>query len=152
MHEIPLTLDNLQSYLKSKELDPQHQKETDQICLHFKQQNVELSTFLKIMAQGELLQCITYLPFKVKTEKMDELRRTLIQLNNELDLPGFSLDEKNGYVFYRLVLPCIEKQLHTFLLDRYLTISKTACLHFLYVLDNVINKKMKFEDAIRMRA
>ena len=44
------------------------------------------------------------LPFTVKEQCSQEIASFLFFLNRQLELPGFELDEGNGYILYRYVL------------------------------------------------
>jgi hypothetical protein len=52
-------------------------------------------------------------------------------LNKELDMPGFCLDETSMTVFYRLVLPTLNKELQEGSFEAFINLFQTkGCSHF----------------------
>lgn len=77
--------------------------------------------FSKYKVEGELksyhfLQLASCFPFKVEETALWEMARMILLLNKGLELPGFELSEVDGIVFYRYVLPVVDKHVEEALL------------------------------------
>lgn len=83
--------------------------------------------YLDAKAEGELLQIIGYLPYEADPDHFSEIARLLHRFNLDLDLPGFCLDEEGRYMFYRLMLPCLNQTVEIRLLNLYIEAVKGAC-------------------------
>jgi hypothetical protein len=124
---IQLNLNALINYLRDKNYDAQMQKETQQIYIILKIAGKEFPLFIRIFDQSDLLQLLVFLPVNIKPSVYPDLARLLHQLNKELDIPGFGMDESAGVVFYRCMLPILEKKIEEPLLDAFLKSIGVIC-------------------------
>lgn len=63
-----------------------------------------------------LLQFACCFPFRVEEKAFGEMARMLFLLNQGLELPGFELSEAERIVYYRYVLPVVDKHIEEVLL------------------------------------
>ena len=117
---IQLNLNELLKYLRAKNYDAQLQKETQQIYIILKLAGKEFPLFIRIFEQSDLLQLLVFIPVNIKPIVYPDLARLLHQLNKELDIPGFGMDESAGVVFYRCMLPILDKKIDESLLNGFL--------------------------------
>lgn len=115
-----VTADNLISHLTHKGLDPKIQKETGQVYLIVKANEIEFPFFLRIFEQSELLQLLLFMPVNIKPGTHADLARLLHLINKELDIPGFGMDESAAVVFYRCMLPIPGADIPEKLLDTFI--------------------------------
>lgn len=107
---LTLTLDNIKQFLLSKKHDVQYQKETNQLYLLFKIEGHDFPLFIRVYEEGDLLQLIMFIPTSIREGSAGDLARLLHTLNKEIDIPGFGMDESSKVVFYRLMIPALNKQ------------------------------------------
>lgn len=117
---IKLSLDALLEYLNENKLEPQLQKETNQIYLLFNIEKVQFPLFLRLDEGHKVLQMFMFMPCQLKETAINDTARILHLLNKEIDIPGFGMEEKAGVIFYRWVLPTLtgeldEKMFNSFL-------------------------------------
>lgn len=149
MTPFKLTLNNLFNFLTKNNYLPELQNETNQIYVLIKKANTELALFFRVLGDGELLQIVTYLPLKIKNESTNEVARLLHKINNDLDVPGFCLSEPSQLIFYRLVVPCLDKMCSPALLLQYLKIAPQACSTCIHVIASVANGAISFDDLLK---
>lgn len=118
-----ITLDTLLELLLEKKYKASIQKETHQIYVTFLIDEIEFPCFIKIIDSNELIQIITFIPFALSKNSLNEVARLLHILNKELDIPGFGLDEENNAAFFRYMLPTI---IHTVDAEVFLEALRTA--------------------------
>ncbi|HEY4832398.1 MAG TPA: YbjN domain-containing protein [Waddliaceae bacterium] len=124
---IQLNLNVLIKYLRDKHYDAQLQSETQQIYIILKIAGREFPLFIRIFEQSDLLQLLVFMPINIKQGAYADLARLLHQLNKELDIPGFGMDESAGVVFYRCMLPVLDKKIEESLLDSFLKSISVIC-------------------------
>ena len=149
MTSFKLTLNNLFDFLTKDKYLPQLQKETSQIYLLLKTSSLELALFFRIISNAELLQIVTYLPIKVNEECKNDLARLLLKLNNDIDMPGFSLNEPSNLVFFRLVLPCTKKMVCPLMLKQFIDISTNAVVTFIDSIRSISSGKITFDSLMK---
>ena len=135
---INISLDALLQFMQKHKYDATIQKETDQVYTILKFHQREYPLFLRIFEGGQFLQLLAFIPSHLyaneqnpnKTLNAEELAarqeanapiladlaRLLHLMNKELDVPGFGMDEANGAVFYRLMIPTPKKKIESDLL------------------------------------
>ncbi len=145
MEEIILTEKNLIQFLSEHSLNPLFEKESNLPYILIKIYQNELPLFFSIRNNGEVLQLIIYLPYKIIKTHLNDTSRLLHILNKDLDLPGFNLDEDEGLIFYRLVMPCIDKKLNTKILIAYINSIQLVCDSFSQAIGLVASGQMDIE-------
>ncbi len=117
---IPLNLDQILEHLRRKNYDAKLQSETNQIYFIHKAGQLEFPIFFRIFEKGDLLQLLAFIPSNFKEGTQTEVARLLHLINKELDIPGFGMDEKEGVIFYRSMLPAFDKKIDPNLLESFL--------------------------------
>lgn len=114
---IPFDRDHVLNYLREQKHNVQLQKESQQYYILFHVLSQEFPVFIKIEPSSPLIQLILFLPIEFNPKTNGEVARLLHLLNKELDWPGFGMDETARVIFYRCVLPSINNNVSTHLLD-----------------------------------
>lgn len=125
---IPLNLQSLTDYLKSKNLNAVLQEETAQLYVLLQIQKVEYPLFLRIYKESELLQLLLFMPAQIKEGYENEISRMLHLINREIEMPGYGFDENSKAIFYRVMLSSYDGK-----------IAKQHIDNFLKSLDNLCN-------------
>lgn len=146
---IPLTLDKLQKYIKSKDIQVELQKETNQLCILLKISEREFPLFIRLFEGNELIQLIAFLPCNTKPATVSDTSRLLHLLNKEIDVPGFGLDENNAVVFYRCMIPVKDNQVDEVIFDAFLNAVQVACKAFAAVIAAVAYGAVTFEEVLK---
>lgn len=143
---VPLNTDDILNYLLQEKFPVQIQKETQQIYLINNIDNREFPLFIRIFTGGELLQIISFIPCNVKATAYGDLARLLHFLNKELDIPGFGLDENANLVFYRVMVPSVDKQIIGKHLTKYIRSIEQILKNFAQLIALVAFGAAKFEE------
>lgn len=143
---INLSLESLQENLSNKGFAVELQKETKQLYIIYKINDKEFPLFLRIFGEGELLQLIAFIPCEVKTSARGDIGRLLHRLNKELDIPGFGMDEQADLLFYRLMMPSIEKKIVEGHLHRYVASIEEILKNFSPVIAYVASGTGSYDD------
>lgn len=146
---IALTQNHLIQLLNSWNFNPVYEKESDQIYIFLKIAHYEVPVFFGIRSGDQLLQTIAYLPFQLLDLHLGQVARLLHLLNRELDMPGFGMDEVQKLLFYRIVIPCINKELNEKVLELQLATTKVAIETFMDAIAMVLTGKGKVEDLLK---
>jgi hypothetical protein len=141
--------DSLIQELKKMNLDPETQKETGQIYVMFKHEKREFPCFVRLLHEGELIQILTFIPTNVKPECFNDVSRFLHMINKELDMPGFCLDDASNTVFYRLILPTLNKQASEQIFDAFINTSQVVCKTFTQAIEAIANGLLTLEEVIK---
>lgn len=149
MTHIKLNLTSLYEHLKNVEPTIELQQETSQVFLLKKTGSIELALFLKPLADGDLLQIVTYLPVKISSDRFTDISRLLHKINNDIDLPGFSLNEPSNLIFYRVIVPFYQKKLNPELLKQFLNVSVNAASTFIHVINTVCSGSMTYDEILK---
>lgn len=143
---LKLTTAQLQYFLEQKGLQPKYQEETDQIFIAINKSGLEMILFFRIASHAALLQIVAYPPIQVHPNTMPELARVLHQINRDLDVPGFCLDENNQLVFFRVVIPCMQQRFDEELLEAYIKTIPEICHTFYSLIYTISEGKQTFEE------
>lgn len=127
------------SYLKANQLPAELQKETGQFYIRYKIQNFDVPVFFVLHAESKLLQIVAYLPYQLPEKTLGETARMLHILNKEMDMPGFGMDEKESYIFYRAIVPCLDGKLDARLFNMYLGTTRIACDTFMHAIGLIVS-------------
>lgn len=146
-----LTQNNLLNFLNRHNLNPNLQKETDQIYIILHIQNTEVPVFMSVRGEGYLLQTIAYLPFEIHKSTLADLARVLHLINRELDMPGFGMDEVQRLMFYRLVFPNFDQELNEKSIELQLGTTRMGCESFMEAIASIISGTTKLEDIIKQK-
>lgn len=128
---IALNTNALLSYLKENGFTPQLHPDAQQFFILLQIDEHEIPVFFIIRPETHLLQLISYIPFEVRKEAVSELARLLHLFNQQIDMPGFGMDETQLLLFYRSVLPCPSGQVDPNLIDMYLGTARIAIETFI---------------------
>ena len=143
---IPLTQESLINYLKGKNIPAQTQPETGQIYFMYKSDAGDFPIFFRIYDKDTHLQILTFFPTQFDPPRFPTAGRLLCDLNNQIDLPGFGLDERMGVVFHRIMIPIFESQVPIRIIDLYMNALPALCDHFDKILKKVLTSSMSFEE------
>jgi len=146
---LELNQNSLLKYLNEKNLNPTFQKETDQIYIEMKMSNFDIPIFFSILSERNLLQTITYLPFQLQEKTLADVARMLHNLNKELDMPGFGIDEKEKLIFYRCVIACLDRVIDKRLLDLCLNTSRFICETFLHAIALIVSGTTSIDEVLK---
>lgn len=141
-----LNLSNLLQYLQKKEHEASLQTETNQILIPIKVKKVEFPFFIRITNDEKLIQMLAFFPCNIKEGSEADTARCLHLLNKELDVPGFGMDDVNGLVFYRYMIPCENKEFNESTIDRFMTAVPGICESFFPLIFNISQGTMKFSE------
>lgn len=127
---LDVTLEAIFDHLKKNGLDPKIQSETGQVYFIVSIGQQESPLFIRILDGGYLLQMLIFIPCPFDRHLVGDMARLLHILNKELDIPGFGMDETAGVIFYRFMLPVVDKKLDTHLFDAFLKTFDQVCNTF----------------------
>lgn len=139
----------LLAYLRENNQQPQFQKETNQVFLTYTIKGHEVPVFFLLRPEGELLQIVAYLPYQLPNNNFGQVARMLHLLNKELDLPGFGMDETEGFMFYRSVLPCHGGKVEKRLFNMYLGTTRFVCETFMQAIGMIVSGTMTVDDVMK---
>ena len=90
-----------------KEDNVPHRANPEQQSVELPTQSGELEGEMLILwdAISSLVQCIHPLPFEVPEDKISAAESAITRINHALTLPGFGLDHRNGFIYFRLSIP-----------------------------------------------
>lgn len=146
---IPLTIPDLQKFLTDQQIKVEQQADTNQIYMVYKIADREFPLFFRIFDSGDLLQLIAFIPCNVKPEAAPHLARLLHLLNKELDIPGFGMDEAANVVFYRVMIPSLDKTIDEGIIKRYIHSIESICTNFSPVVATVAFGAATFDDVLK---
>lgn len=146
---IPLTIDAIKNYLKSKAIEATLQKETNQLCISLKITDREFPFFIRIFQGDQLLQLLAFLPCNTKENTIADTARLLHLLNKEIDLPGFGMDETAHVVFYRCMIAIKDKQIDPVAFDAFFNAVQVVCQTFTSVVAAVAYGAVTFADVLK---
>ncbi len=136
-------------YLKESNLQPEIQKETNQLFINFTMHQYEVPVFFVLHPVSHLIQMIAYLPYQLSEKTIGEMGRLLHLLNKELDMPGFGMDESEKLIFYRAVVPCLNKEIDKQLFNTYLGTTRVACDTFMHVIGLIASGNMTVDTLLK---
>lgn len=144
-----LELSDLLSHLQKAGLPAEIQKETNQIVIVLKIAEHDFPLFIRIFDGQELLQLLAFIPCNIKNKAMNDTARLLHLLNKELDIPGFGMDETSSVVFYRCMIPVLNKQIEEAILDAFLNSIQLVCKSFAPVISAVAFGATTYEEVVK---
>ncbi|EFB42351.1 hypothetical protein pah_c010o049 [Parachlamydia acanthamoebae str. Hall's coccus] len=142
---VKLKLDRIIEYLFSKNYALKLQPEMDQAYLLLKIEGKEHPLFIRILDGENFLQLLVFFPEAIKKGCFNDMARLLHLINKEIDVPGFCMDEENGFVFYRLLIPAINQEIDEGLLETYIKSCELLSKTFSPAIENVANGDLDFE-------
>lgn len=145
---LKLSLDNLHEHLKKK-FDIKLQPETNQLYMILNIENAEYPLFIRILDQSDFIQFLLFFPINVKQGRINEIARLLHLINKEIDAPGFCLDEESGYVFYRSMVPALDKKVEPILVENVINATELVCKSFSPIINNVANGLLDFSTVFK---
>lgn len=146
MTPLILNQSNLIKFLKDIHLDPQIEDQSGLTYVNIQANDRDLPLFFVIRGKDEILQLVCYLPFQLGPDQKSSVARLLHLLNRDIDLPGFGMDEEQGLLFYRLVIPCIGGKIHDDLLRVYIDTVKIVCDSFSHAIGLVNSGSIGLEE------
>ncbi|AHK63063.1 hypothetical protein BOKEGFJH_00189 [Chlamydia avium] len=141
-----LNQNNLSNFLKQIGLQPLLERESQLTYINIQVEDHELPLFFVIRNNGEILQMICYFPYQLHDEQKGTTARLLHLLNRDLDTPGFGMDEEQGLIFYRIVVPCLQGQINETLLHIYIDTIKLVCDSFSNAIGLISSGNMNLDE------
>lgn len=141
-----LKLDNLLAFIQKNYKEASLQTETDQIVLTIKVKKIEFPFFIRITNDKKLIQLLVFFPCNIKDGSEADTARCLHLLNKELDVPGFGMDDVNGLMFYRYMIPCENNEFVESIVDRFMVAVPGICESFFPLIYNISQGTMKFSE------
>lgn len=146
---LSITKETLIDFLKKNGFKSEIQKETGQVVSILKIANHEFPLFLRPFQGSELLQLLVFIPIPIKSRAKSDLARLLHQINKELDIPGFGMDEDSDTCFYRVMLPTIDNKIDERVLESYLKSLTLICEQIAPTVIAVASEVATFEEILR---
>lgn len=146
---VKLTNEDLLRHLEEKQLKPQLQNETGQIVMAFRLNNKDFPIFLRIAEDEDFLQVLSFLPTKIKEGQHSAIGRFLHHVNNQVNLPGFSMDDQQDLVFYRIILPCPGREVNEQMLEKYLGAIFNVSNTFYPIVSQLAEATASYKDAMK---
>lgn len=143
MNTWTLNQNNLDKFLTSLDLNPHLEKESGLTYINIQANGHDIPLFFVIRNEGEVLQMISY--FSYQLLDVSATARLLHLLNRDLDIPGFGMDEEQGLIFYRLVIPCFDKEMDGILLRIYIDTIKVVCDSFSHAIGLISSGSMNLD-------
>ncbi|WP_375793287.1 YbjN domain-containing protein [Chlamydia sp. 12-01] len=141
-----LNQNNLSKYLTHAGLEPLLERESGLTYINIQAEDHELPLFFVIRSKGEILQLICYFPYQLYDNQKESTARLLHLLNRDVDIPGFGMDEEQGLIFYRLVIPCLNSEINETLLRVYIDTIRLVCDSFSHAIGLVSSGNMNLDE------
>lgn len=145
---IKLTAQEVFSYLKQVGYNPEIQKDSGQILINMSIKNQNIPLFIGLLGENNLLQMLSYLPYKLQSEHLDKIARLLHVFNRKIDLPGFGMDEEYKFLFYRAVFPLITQEASREMLNFYILAIRVTLESFMEGIGAVLSGELSFQEAL----
>lgn len=136
---------NLDKFLTNLALNPMLERDSGLTYINFSANGHDMPLFFVIRNEGNVLQLISYFPYQLPSNQVASTARLLHLLNRDLDVPGFGMDEEQSLIFYRLVLPCFNKQVDSMLLRTYIDTIKIVCDSFSHAIGLISSGNMDLD-------
>lgn len=146
---VKLDKDALIAHLDQKQLKPQWQAESNQIVMAFRLGKVDFPIFLRIAGDEDFLQVLSFMPANVKHGTQSALARFLHVLNNQVNLPGFSMDDEQNLIFYRIILPCPGREVSEAMLEKFLGAVFNVSNAFFPLISQLADGSLSYRDALK---
>ncbi|QXE27202.1 YbjN domain-containing protein [Chlamydia buteonis] len=141
-----LNQNNLSKYLTHAGLEPLLERESGLTYINIQAEDHELPLFFVIRNEGEILQMICYFPYQLYDNQREATARLLHLLNRDVDIPGFGMDEEQGLIFYRLVIPCLQGEINEILLRVYIDTIRLVCDSFSHSIGLISSGNMNLDE------
>jgi len=141
-----LNLETLLTHFQKTHPTAAIQTETHQILITIKVEKVEFPLFIRMTEDHDLLQLLSFFPCNIKAGSEPDTARCLHLLNKELDIPGFGMDDLNGLIFYRCMIPCPDNQFNQVVVDKFFAAVQSICKSFFPLIFAVSQGNLKFAD------
>jgi hypothetical protein len=99
------SFEDLVAFLESQSIPHRVVPEEQKVVIPTRAKDIESELAILWGHEHSMVQCVHPLPFKVSEERISEIESAIARINHALMLPGFGLDHKNSYVYYRLNIP-----------------------------------------------
>lgn len=140
-----LNQNNLDNFLSSLNLNPMLERTSGLTYINILANEQEMPLFFVIRNEGNVLQLVSYFPYQLPSNQVASTARLLHLLNRDLDIPGFGMDEEQGLIFYRLVIPCFNQQVDPLLLRTYIDTIKIVCDSFIHAIGLISSGNMDLD-------
>ena len=140
----PLDQDGILQFLNTLKLSPELEPTSKQVFIKKKHEDQEFVIFFTI--RGASLQIICYFPYAAPKEKFVDVARLLHIFNRDIDMPGFCLDEREGLIFYRNVIPSLDGSVDEKLALSYLGAQKNVIETFHKAILGVVTGQLKIDE------
>lgn len=144
---IPLNIQELQNFLQQQGHHVQLQEPTQQLSIVFNLAGQSYPLFVK--TDGYILQLLIFLPSIMEKQTRGDMARLLHLLNKEIDFPGFGMDEGPSVVFYRAVIPTLDGEINTTLLNNVIKTMPQVAHMFLPIISAVANGTLNYDAATK---
>jgi hypothetical protein len=145
---VKLDKDSLLKHLDEKQLKPQWQEESNQIIMAFRLGKIDFPIFLRIAEDEDFLQILSFMPCSIKHGTHAALARFLHVINNQVNLPGFSMDDEQNLLFYRVILPCVNREVDEKMLEKYLGAVFNVSNSFYPLIVKLADGSLTYKDAL----
>ena len=125
------------------------QEKTGQIVSTFAHNGFDYPIFIRELDGGNLLQVLTFVPCTLEQSAVQDTSRLLHMVNKELDMPGFCCDEESKTVFYRVVIPFVNKGFDEPLFNAYVQATQQICGMFGTVIQAIAVHAMTLEEMLK---
>lgn len=146
-----LDIHNLLEFFHQKKFDPSYDESRSQITMTMEIGTREIPMIFNIISEGLILQSIAYLPLEIPQKHISDVGRMLHLLNKQLDIPGFGMDEKYFLTFFRIVIPCLNKEIYENTIDMMFISTRLACDSFLTGIELVAQGTVSLDKVIKER-
>ncbi len=99
------SFEDLVAFLESQSIPHRVVQEEQKVVIPTRTKQREGELAILWGHEHSMIQCVHPLPFKVHEERMSEMESAIAWINHALMLPGFGIDHKNSYVYYRMNVP-----------------------------------------------
>ncbi|EPP35063.1 bacterial sensory transduction regulator family protein [Chlamydia ibidis] len=137
---------NLSKFLNESGFSPSVERESGLAYINIQANDCDLPLFFVIRNKGDVLQMICYLPYQLQDNQKGSTARLLHLLNRDIDIPGFGMDEEQGLIFYRLVIPCLNKEINGNLIRVYIDTITLVCDSFAHAIGLISSGAMNLDE------
>lgn len=146
---IPATLNSILEFLQKNKYEADIQRETQQVFTILKIGERDYPLFFRLFDDSQHLQMLVFIPTQLNPDALHDMSRLLHLLNKEMDLPGFGMDENASVVFYRLMIPSLNKKIDGELLLGYLKTAQNICQLFAGPIEAIAQGHTTLDEILR---
>jgi hypothetical protein len=146
---ISANLNSIVEFLHKHKYSADIQKETQQVFTVLKINKEDFPLFFRLFDESRHLQMLLFVPTQLVPDAAYDVSRLLHMLNKEMDLPGFGMDETAGVVFYRLMIPAMNKKIDEDLLLGYVKTATNVCELFMGPISAVAQGQATLDEILR---